>query len=66
MKDKEIVRVRDVMRQEIDIIDGMTTINDALKQMKSLKNKMLIVDSTCNRALQKSRALSNSYVAAKL
>lgn len=44
MKDKEIVRVRDVMRPEIDIIDGMTTINDALKQMKSLKNKMLIVD----------------------
>jgi len=44
MKDKEIVRVRDVMRPEIDIVDGMTTINDALKQMKSLKNKMLIVD----------------------
>lgn len=44
MKDKEIIRVRDVMRPEVDIIDGMTTITDALKQMKSLKNKMLIVD----------------------
>ena len=44
MKPKEIVRVRDVMRAEIDIVDGMTTINDALRQMKSLKNKMLIVD----------------------
>ena len=44
MKPKEIVRVRDVMRHEIDIIDGMTTISDALAQMKNLKNKMLIVD----------------------
>ena len=44
MKPKEIVRVRDVMRHEIDIIEGMTTISDALAQMKNLKNKMLIVD----------------------
>ena len=44
MKPKEIVRVRDVMRAEIDIIDGMTTISDALSQMNNLKNKMLIVD----------------------
>jgi predicted transcriptional regulator len=44
MKPKEIVRVRDVMRPEIDIVDGMTTISDALSQMKNLKNKMLIVD----------------------
>ena len=44
MKPKEIVRVKDVMRSEIDIVDGMTTISDALSQMKNLKNKMLIVD----------------------
>ncbi|PHS31455.1 MAG: hypothetical protein COA95_06610 [Methylophaga sp.] len=44
MKPKEIVRVRDVMRAEIDIVDGMTTISDALRAMKNLKNKMLIVD----------------------
>jgi len=44
MKPREIVRVRDVMRPEIDIVDGMTTISDALTQMKSIKNKMLIVD----------------------
>ncbi len=44
MKEKEIIRVRDVMRPQIDIVDGMTTISDALSQMKSLKNKMLIVD----------------------
>lgn len=44
MKSREIVRVRDVMRPEIDIVDGMTTITDALNDMKSLNNKMLIVD----------------------
>lgn len=44
MKPKKIVRVRDVMRPEIDIIDGMTTISDALTQMTNIKNKMLIVD----------------------
>jgi CBS domain-containing protein len=44
MNPKEIVRVRDVMRHDIDIISGMTTIKDALLQMEHLKNKMLIVD----------------------
>jgi len=44
MKHREIVRVRDVMRPEIDIVNGMTTITDALTQMQSIKNKMLIVD----------------------
>jgi CBS domain-containing protein len=44
MNPKEIVRVRDVMRHDIDIISGMTTLSDALLQMEHLKNKMLIVD----------------------
>jgi len=44
MKPREIIRIRDVMRPAIDIVDGMTTISDALTQMEHLKNKMLIVD----------------------
>jgi len=44
MAQREIVRVRDVMRPEIDIVDGMTTITDALIQMQNIKNKMLIVN----------------------
>lgn len=44
MSKKEIVRVRDVMRPDVDIVDGMTTVQDALKDMKHLKNKMLIID----------------------
>ncbi|MFT7414833.1 MAG: CBS domain-containing protein [Methylophagaceae bacterium] len=44
MNQKDIVRVRDVMRRNIDIISGMTTITNALQQMEHVKNKMLIVD----------------------
>lgn len=44
MDRKNIVRVRDVMRHDIDIISGMTTITDALSQMEHLQNKMLIID----------------------
>ncbi len=44
MSKKAIVRVRDVMRHDVDIVDGMTTVHDALKDMKHLKNKMLIID----------------------
>ncbi len=44
MKTREIVRVRDVMRPQIDIVDGMTTIAEALVQMHSIENKLLIVD----------------------
>jgi len=44
MTAKNIIRVRDVMRPDIDIVDGMTTISDALSTMNNLKNKMLIVD----------------------
>jgi predicted transcriptional regulator len=44
MKTKQIVRVRDVMRPQIDIVDGMTTIAEALVQMHNIENKLLIVD----------------------
>lgn len=44
MTDKEIIRVRDVMKKEVDIIDGMVTITDALKKMKHVDTKVLIID----------------------
>lgn len=44
MKPREIVRVRDVMRPQIDIVDGMTTIAEALVQMHNIENKLLIVN----------------------
>jgi len=44
MTQKNIVRVRDVMKQSFDVIDGMTTVSEALKKMKHVDTKTLIVD----------------------
>ena len=44
MTTKEIIRVSDVMKQNFDIIDGMTTVSEALKKMKHIETKTLIVD----------------------
>ena len=43
MSDKEVIRVRDVMKTEFDIVDGMDIISDAVKKMKHIGNKSLIV-----------------------
>ena len=39
-----LVRVREVMKAEVDIIDGVITVGDALRQMKYTENRALIVD----------------------
>ena len=44
MTHKNIVRVKDVMKQGFDVIDGMTTVSEALKKMKHIETKTLIVD----------------------
>jgi len=41
---KPILRVKDVMKTEIDIVDGMATVNEALNQMKHPETRTLIVD----------------------
>ena len=43
MSERKIVRVRDVMRQDYDIVDGMDTVMDALDAMKHPENKCMIV-----------------------
>ena len=40
----EVVRVHHVMKREFDTIDGMATIADALRTMKHVETKSLIVD----------------------
>lgn len=37
------VRVRDVMKHHVDLVDGLTTVADALRQMKHVETKALIV-----------------------
>lgn len=41
---KTPILVKDVMWKEVDIIDGMKTVNEALDDMKHKKTKMLVVD----------------------
>jgi len=44
MNDKAVIRVRDVMKTEFDMVDGMATITQALQKLKHVENKCLIVD----------------------
>lgn len=44
MNDKNVTRVRDVMKPGFDMIDGKMTVRDALKTMQHVDTKSLIVD----------------------
>lgn len=44
MSDRVIVRVRDVMKSQFDMVDGMTTVADALKTMRHVETKCLIIN----------------------
>lgn len=44
MNDRKVVRVRDVMKPDFDLIDGLTTVSVALKAMQHIDTKCLIVD----------------------
>ena len=41
---RPIVRVREVMKSGVDIVDGMLTVTAALKQMKHPETRTLIID----------------------
>ena len=43
MSEQKIVRVRDVMKPEFDMVDGMMTVREALDSMKHVETKTLIV-----------------------
>lgn len=43
MSEREVTRVRDVMKTGFDLIDGMETISDALQRMRHTETKCLIV-----------------------
>ncbi len=44
MKHGEVVRVKDVMKTEFDLIHGIETVADALRQAKHLETECLLVD----------------------
>ncbi len=42
--ERKVIRVRDVMKTEFDKIDGRVTVMEALRTMKHVETKSLIVD----------------------
>lgn len=44
MSQKKLVQVKDVMKKRVDIVDGMSTVQQALEQMEHIDTKCLIVD----------------------
>ena len=44
MSEKKIVRVRDVMKPDFDMVEGMDTIADVLKNTKHPETKCFIVN----------------------
>jgi predicted transcriptional regulator len=44
MNGKRVVRVRDVMKTDYDMIDGKLTVEDALRAMRHVETKTLLVD----------------------
>src|SRR5210317_354347 len=41
---ENIIRVRDVMKSEVDVVDGMLTVTEALNSMEYPDTRTLIVD----------------------
>lgn len=41
---RTIIRVRDVMKTSVDVVDGMLTVTEALRDMKNRNTRTLIVD----------------------
>ena len=44
MTERKPVRVKDVMKTEFDLVDGITTVTEALEKMKHIDTKSLLVD----------------------
>lgn len=44
MNSREIIRVRDVMKADVDTVDGMVTVEAALQKMDHVETKVLVVN----------------------
>ncbi|WP_260293298.1 CBS domain-containing protein [Sedimenticola hydrogenitrophicus] len=44
MNSREIIRVRDVMKANVDTVDGMDTVEAALRKMDHVETKVLVVN----------------------
>jgi len=44
MSEQKIIRVKDVMKKEFDVVDGLITVAEALRTMKHTDTKTLLVN----------------------
>ncbi len=44
MNERQIIRVRDVMKTQFDTVDGMDTVETALEKMSYIETKTLVVN----------------------
>lgn len=44
MSDRPLIRVREVMKQNFDLVDGRLTVREALNQMRHEETRALIID----------------------
>ncbi len=44
MSSRKLIQVKDVMKKEFDVIDGMNTVEEALQKMKHTSTKTLIIN----------------------
>jgi CBS domain-containing protein len=44
MSERKIIRIRDVMKHQFDMVEGMATVADALETMSHVETKCLIVN----------------------
>ena len=44
MSERKIIRVRDVMKNKFDMVDGLTPVSVALQKMRHVETKCVLVD----------------------
>lgn len=44
MSERKIIRVKDVMKNEFDMVDGLTPVSVALQKMRHVETKCVLVD----------------------
>ena len=44
MSDRQVIRVREVMKTQFDMVDGMESVKSALQKMQHVETKCVLVD----------------------
>lgn len=44
MSDRKVIRVKDVMKRDFDMVDGLSTVSETLSKMKHVDTKCVIVN----------------------